>query len=177
MALTFEGGKTWVNGDIANSTNLNLIVNGATYTGSLEITKGGTGANNASDARTNLGLGTISTQAASAVAITGGSVKATQYEAVQSTTTTTLDFSAETEQAITLSGNANFTTSNLAAGRHKLLKILCDGTNRVIAFPAGWTFVGSVSPTSILANKTALVAAISYSTADSGVVASYIAQP
>ena len=40
----------------------------------LPITEGGTGASTAADARTNLGLGTISTQAASAVAITGGSI-------------------------------------------------------------------------------------------------------
>jgi hypothetical protein len=38
------------------------------------IVAGGTGASTASDARTNLGLGTISTQNANAVAITGGSV-------------------------------------------------------------------------------------------------------
>lgn len=40
----------------------------------LPITEGGTGASTAAAARTNLGLGTISTQAASAVAITGGSI-------------------------------------------------------------------------------------------------------
>lgn len=40
----------------------------------LPITEGGTGASTAADARTNLGLGTISTQAASAVAITGGTI-------------------------------------------------------------------------------------------------------
>lgn len=40
----------------------------------LLLTKGGTGAATASAARTNLGLGTIATQAASAVAVTGGTV-------------------------------------------------------------------------------------------------------
>jgi len=40
----------------------------------IAVAKGGTGATTASDARTNLGLGTIATQAASSVAITGGSV-------------------------------------------------------------------------------------------------------
>jgi len=43
-------------------------------TGILPITKGGTGSITAADARTALGLGTIATQAANAVAITGGSV-------------------------------------------------------------------------------------------------------
>lgn len=126
--------------------------------------------------RTALGLGSIALQNSNSVFITGGSVKATQYEAAQAATAAVLDFSAETEGTITLAGNTNFTTSNLAAGRHKLIKILCDGTNRVIAFP-GWKFVGGAAPTSILAGKTMLVGCISYTAADSGVVAAYSAEP
>lgn len=42
----------------------------------LQITQGGTNANNAADARTNLGLGTLATQNASSVAITGGTITA-----------------------------------------------------------------------------------------------------
>lgn len=48
---------------------------GVTSSGSvIAITGGGTGATSASDARTNLGLGTIATQNASAVSITGGTI-------------------------------------------------------------------------------------------------------
>jgi len=49
----------------------------SSLTGDITVADGGTGASTASGARTNLGLGTIATQNANAVTITGGSVKAT----------------------------------------------------------------------------------------------------
>jgi len=58
-------------------TASNLVITGGTISGlssPLPVASGGTGANTAPTARTNLGLGSIATQNASAVAITGGTV-------------------------------------------------------------------------------------------------------
>lgn len=46
-------------------------------TGAVPVAQGGTGATDATTARTNLGLGTLATQAASSVSISGGSISGT----------------------------------------------------------------------------------------------------
>ena len=56
------------------------------FNGILPLANGGTGASNATDGRTNLGLGTIATQDSNTVAITGGSVNGTTIGATTPTT-------------------------------------------------------------------------------------------
>jgi len=70
---TGNSGK-YLKTDGTNSAWDLLDISTADITGVLPLANGGTGASTASGARTNLGLGTIATQDASNVAITGGSI-------------------------------------------------------------------------------------------------------
>jgi len=69
------GVQKW-SGGVASVGNIDLA-NASFVSGILPITNGGTGANTAPDARTNLGLGNLATQADNNVAITGGAINGT----------------------------------------------------------------------------------------------------
>ena len=91
--------------------------------------------------------------------------------------TAAIDFATESIQTVTLTGDVTFTTANLAAGRSKTVRIICDSSTRAFTFPVGWVFVGTAAPATAIASKTGVLSLTAFGTADSTVVAAYAAQP
>ncbi len=80
MAITasVSRGFTYATGVEISASNLNeLGTPTVTVATPIAVSSGGTGSANASDGRTALGGGTIATQAANAVALTGGTISGT----------------------------------------------------------------------------------------------------
>jgi hypothetical protein len=103
----------------------------ADVTGTLAITNGGTGATTAANARTNLGLGTIATQAANSVAITGGSITGITDLAVADGGT----------------GASSFTANNVLLGNGtSAFQTVAPGASGNLLISNGTTWTSSAAP-------------------------------
>lgn len=90
--------------------------------------------------------------------------------------TPAVNFNGATLQECTLTGNATFSSSNLAAGARVTLILRCDGTGRTIGFPGAWRWTGT-APTTIAANKVGRLVLEVTGTTDSSVVATWTVEP
>jgi len=86
-------------------------------------------------------------------------------------TATQLDFGGDQLQTISISVNTTFTTTGIAIGKSKTIKILNNATLHTLAFPA-WKFVGA-KPTDIAGSKTAILTLTCFGSADADIVAGY----
>jgi hypothetical protein len=94
------------------------------------------------------------------------------------TPTVTLDFNhADAIRTLDLTGDVTFAAvSNKAATKQKVVIITAGASTRNLTFPA-WTFIGAAAPTSIAANKTAVLSLYCSGTTEASIIATYSVQP
>lgn len=109
---------------------------------------------------------------------TAGLQPASGYGTITYAAQVTLDFSARDKQmaTISLTGNLELLTSNLANAREVRLRLVCDGTQRTLTFPTDWKFVGT-KPANIAASKVAVLSLAAFGTTNADVIAAYAVQP
>jgi hypothetical protein len=99
----------------------------------------------------------------------------------ESTTTGTInvDLTPGKEfDSVTLTGNPTFNTANRANGLFKSVRIDSNGANRTLAFNASWKWLGTdfSAGTTLLSGKIAVLSLTCYGTAETDIVAVYLAQ-
>ncbi len=150
-------------------------VNGSTV--DINIS-GNTNISYASTTRTlssSTGIGTVLPLVSTS---TAGLRAATSFSTITYAAQVALDFEALDAQyrTISLTGDLELTTSNLANGRTLVLRLVCDATERTLTFPADWPFLEDTKPATIAASKTAVLSLTAFGTANADVVAVYAAQ-
>jgi hypothetical protein len=114
---------------------------------------------------------------ASLVGPTGALQPASGYGTITYAAQVTLDFAALDKQmnTISLTGDLELLTSNLANGREVRLRLVNDATERTLTFPADWKFVGT-KPATIPVSKVAILSIAAFGTTNADVVAAYAVQ-
>jgi hypothetical protein len=68
-----------------------------------------------------------------------------------------LDLGDERTRIIDLAGDIELTASGHIVGDVVRVLLRCDGSPRALTFPAGWLWAGGVAPSSLAANKSAVL--------------------
>lgn len=105
------------------------------------------------------------------------STGSTTYSVLPYTPTITLDLAGAALHSLAVAGNLTFTeTSNKAAARSKVVRLVGDGSARTLTFPPAWVFVGAAAPTSLAAGQVAILTLTCFGATEDDIVAGYAAQ-
>jgi hypothetical protein len=114
-----------------------------------------------------VGVDTVNTAQTNWVGPSVGQIATTAYAG-----TVVLDFGSQAYSTITLTGNLFLSTTGMVAGRGISARLIGDVSDRTLSFAGGIRFIGT-RPTTLAANKIAIVSFCSYSNDLSNVVAAY----
>lgn len=134
-------------------------------------------------ARALLNCGTIATQNAGDVDITGGKITADSYRSnpdvitYAGTVALNFDRGQKTMQSIVLGGALTLTTTNLANGAAKMLRIANPtGSALNLNLPGGWKALDVAKPTALAAGKTGQLTLLAYGATDADVLMRWSAE-
>jgi len=108
---------------------------------------------------------------------TAGLQPARSFSTITYGATVALDFASLDAQyrTISLTGNLELTTSNLANGRTLVIRLVADANQRTFTFPTDWKFLGT-KPANIAASKVGVLSIAAFGTTNADVVAAYAVQ-
>jgi hypothetical protein len=106
-----------------------------------------------------------------------GLAPARSFSTITYGATVALDFASLDAQyrTISLTGNLELTTSNLANGRTLVIRLVADANQRTLTFPTDWKFLGT-KPANIAASKVGVLSITAFGTTNADVVAAYAVQ-
>lgn len=88
----------------------------------------------------------------------------------------TVDFTGDDYKTVTLTGDIDFTdSSNRAAGRSVVVRVVCDGSIRNVTFNANWKFFGT-EPATLAANKEGCLSLTAFGANETDVRAVWVAE-